>query len=299
MVQENSADNRITREIPFQEVVRRPEGNVAIQAVVSAGDRLESFGREIVERKPGFENYATRGDFGSQDIILQIIRASFPTDHILSEETKDTLPQKVKRRWIVDPIDGSVNFRHGRLEYVVAVSLEEDENTVLTAVYDPQRKLLYYAEQGNGAYVGKVQQGQVEAWQSKLSVSQVHDFKDAHAFTDSYYDPLYLEYHLAIRKHLGIQWINMPGTTIYSLAQVAGGSVDLYYHGLVKPWDRAPGLLVTEAGGMVRRFNGLEGTIASPDIVAGNSILVEKYIQAMKTLSLKGRMKKFKQFTSA
>lgn len=129
------------------------EMEVAREAALAAGRKLKALlGRDLEVRKKGAIDLVTEADFLAERAILERIRARFPQDAILSEETgrHDSPSDRV---WIVDPLDGTINFAHGLLFYAVCVGLQQEGRSVLGVVFNPETEECFEACSGEGAFL--------------------------------------------------------------------------------------------------------------------------------------------------
>ena len=170
-------------------------------------------------------------------------------------------------RWIIDPLDGTVNFAHGFPLFCVSIAFEAAGVLEYGVVYDPLREELFEAQRGGGALLNG----------RGLKVSRVDDLGAALLATGFPYDVRQrLPETLArIGGVLGIsQGLRRGGSAALDLAYVAAGRLDGFWEENLKPWDTAAGvLLVTEAGGAVSTFTGSSYDITSPNILASNGLL--------------------------
>jgi myo-inositol-1(or 4)-monophosphatase len=231
---------------------------------------------EGVVTKEGRANYVTAADLASEKAIMDAIRAAFPDDAILSEETTSDLvdPLVVARLWVIDPIDGTSNFRFGRNYSVISIGFVERGVIRAAAVYDPFHDELFMAEQGRGATVnGK-----------PLHVGDQSQLADASVATDNSYDPEQTKRNLELLASLTpTPWVIIKGSAVLSMCDVAAGRIDLYFHTVLKPWDNAAAFLIAqEAGAKVVGLNGKPVTFMSPKVVMGNKQLVDQFLAATK-----------------
>ena len=170
-------------------------------------------------------------------------------------------------RWIIDPLDGTVNFAHGFPLFCVSIAFEAAGVLEYGVVYDPLREELFEAQRGGGARLNG----------RGLKVSRVDELGAALLATGFPYDVRQrLPETLArIGGVLGIsQGLRRGGSAALDLAYVAAGRLDGFWEENLKPWDTAAGvLLVTEAGGAVSTFTGSSYDLTSPNILASNGLL--------------------------
>lgn len=252
--------------------------DVIAQAARSAGKAmLSKKPDEGVVTKGGRANIVTAADLVSEKVLIDTIKKYFPNDPILSEETESSLndPLSLDKLWVIDPIDGTNNFRYQRNYSSISIGYIEKGIIKHAAIYDPFRDELFAAEYQHGAYLNDL----------KINVSDQTKLSKASVATDNSYDPSGTRHNLELFLKINPSpWVMIKGSAVLTLCELACGRVDVYFHTYMKPWDNAAAqLIVQEAGGILRDFNGNKINFLSSDIVAGNKTLVEQCISALKT----------------
>jgi myo-inositol-1(or 4)-monophosphatase len=216
--------------------------------------------RTIAYKDEGWANLVTDADRASEELILSGLSRRFPGDAVLAEESGGH--GEARRLWLVDPLDGTVNYAHGVPHFCVSMALEADGALVVGVVYDPMRDELFSAAVGQGATLNG----------EPLSVSAVPSLARALVCTGFPYDlQAFPEAPLGLfnRVVLKAQGIRRPGAAALELAWLAAGRLDGFFEFGLKPWDTAAGaLLITEAGGVVRSLDGRDYSPRFPHIVA-------------------------------
>jgi myo-inositol-1(or 4)-monophosphatase len=230
----------------------------------------------------------TETDFQCQEIIIGMIRRAFPDHGFLAEERaeegdvgqppsavpepghpglaweSDPLPTC---RWIIDPLDGTVNFAHGFPMFCVSIACEADGVLEYGVIYDPLRDELFEARRGAGASLNG----------RPIRVSATDRLDRALIATGFPYDirERVPETMARLGRMLAnTQGVRRAGSAALDLCYVACGRLDGFYEENLKPWDTAAGLLmVTEAGGKVTTFDGGDYDLYSPNILASNGML--------------------------
>ena len=181
-------------------------------------------------------------------MIRDIIASERPDDGLLAEEGAHSEAES-GRRWIVDPLDGTINFLYGFPAWCVSVALEDSDGLAVGVVHDPVRDEVVGAVRGGGCRLNR----------ERVSVRQADRLDKALIATGFSYDP---ERRAAqadvVRRVLpGVRDIRRAGAAALDLAWLAAGRLDGYYERGLHPWDWAAGrLLVTEAGGEVEDLPG-------------------------------------------
>ena len=241
--------------------------NVLLKAAHDAGAlMLERFhGRFEIEHKEGVNNLVTEVDTACEAIIMDLIQTHFPDHSILSEEDGATV-QHSEFQWIIDPIDGTVNFAHGVPLCCVSIAVKKNDAIVLGAIYNPMMDEFFFAEKGKGAFLNG----------APISVSTKADFNSAFLVTgfpyhyDNSTDPLRV-FSKLIKRGLPIRRL---GSAALDLCWVACGRFDAFWEYYLNPWDLAAGLLIVrEAGGSVTNFKGEQHNIFEPEMLASNGYI--------------------------
>lgn len=247
------------------------------EAAITAGTFIKTAApTEGMTLKEGRGNFVTAADLASEKIVIDAIKKYFPKDKILSEETDSVIKDilAVDHLWIIDPIDGTNNFAHQRNYSCVSIGYAENGVSKLGAVYNPFTEEFYFAEAGKGAFLND----------TALQIGTETDISKAYVCTDNSYDPartkLHIELLLAIEP---TPFVLIKGSAAITMCEVAAGKMDLYFHTCIHPWDNAAGLLVIqEAGGIAKNFKNQRITFDSPDIIVGNEVLVNNFIEIVK-----------------
>ncbi|MDX9858475.1 MAG: inositol monophosphatase family protein [candidate division Zixibacteria bacterium] len=208
----------------------------------------------------------TEFDRKAERYLVSRIERRYPDHEVLAEEGTQT-GQRSSWRWVIDPLDGTVNFMHGFPIYCVSIAVERDGVIVAGAVFDPERNEMFSAGLGQGAHINK----------RKLQVSRERRLERALLATGFAYD-----IGTAKRNNLGLfarmakkaQGIRRPGSAALDLCWLAAGRIDGFWELKLHPWDTAAAALaVTEAGGRVSRIDGRPYSIYDKDLLASNGRL--------------------------
>ncbi len=219
----------------------------------------------------------TKFDLRSEKLITYGILKRFPEHAILAEEgSKSKRESGSEFRWIIDPLDGTVNFAHQFPIYCVSIACEYQGEVVVGAVYDPERVELFSAKLGHGAYVNR----------RRLSVSAETSLERALVATGFAYDigtarKNNLGYFMRVAKV--VQGVRRPGSAAIDICWLAAGRVDAFWELKLHPWDTAAALLcLHEAGGKSSRINGAKYELHHPDLVGSNGKLHAKLLRLLK-----------------
>lgn len=221
-----------------------------------------AFRNPVVAEMKGTFNPVTEVDRAAEAAILAVLTELRPDDGVLGEEGTDT--HGTGRRWLIDPLDGTVNFVHHIDQVSVSVALCEGERVLVGVVLDVVRDELFAAVPGGGATLDG----------SPISVSATPDLAGAVIATGFPYD--HDRYAAAYLPTLGavlaqVTGLRRFGSAALDLCWTAAGRFDGYYEYQVNPWDIAAGLLiVTESGGVATDPWGVPLHPYLPHVVAAN-----------------------------
>jgi myo-inositol-1(or 4)-monophosphatase len=251
--------------------------NALLEAVEAAANEIHRFTDQDfkVSNKEGINNLVTEVDHASEQAILSVIRKHYPDHHILTEESGEMI-QDSQYKWIVDPIDGTVNFAHHIPICCISIGIEYQKKMILGAIYNPFLKEFFIAERGKGATLND----------KPISVSKKEGVETAclvtgfpYTYLDEPNGPLQV-FERFIRRGVPVRRL---GSAAIDLAWVACGRFDGFYEHKLQAWDSAAGfLMVEEAGGRVTDLNGGPYSPYQPGIIASNGIIHEELAEWVK-----------------
>ncbi|MFP4528224.1 MAG: inositol monophosphatase family protein [Candidatus Kapaibacterium sp.] len=244
--------------------------DIALAAALRAGDELKKgFGTAFeIGSKEGRNNLVTEYDHRSEEIIIDYIKREFPDHKFLAEESGISGKESEETvRWVIDPLDGTVNYAHGIPIFCISIAAEYNGELLNGLIYQPLSGELFVARRGQGATLnGK-----------KLQVSDNDDFSRSFLVTGFPYNAsenpcncidLFVE---VIQRGIPVRRL---GAAALDLAYVAAGRFDGFWEIDLKPWDVAAGtLIVREAGGLVTQYDSDDFHIFDNSILATNGIL--------------------------
>jgi myo-inositol-1(or 4)-monophosphatase len=216
--------------------------DAAIGAARAAGELLrENFGRPLKVNAEEAHDIKLELDVCSQDLITQLLLKRFPDHAILGEEGSAT-NASAEFEWIIDPIDGTVNYFYGIPHFCVSIALRQKGEILLGVIYDPMRDELWQAERGGEAYLND----------RAIKVSNHSRISEAVVSVGMSKTMIEVGVALSILQDLltNARKCRMMGSAALDLAYVATGRYDAYIERSVNWWDIAAGVvLVTCAGG--------------------------------------------------
>ncbi len=249
---------------------------LAINAAKAAGAILkEGLGAiHQIRYKPGEYNLVTEIDTRSERTIIDMIRAEYPDHTFLAEESGLTEAQP-EFRWIIDPLDGTVNYAHGLPVFCVSIALEIRGEIALGVIYHPILDELFTAEKGDGAFLNG----------NPISVSHESDFTKTLLVTGFPYNSRINPHH-TIDHFINFVKAGRPirrlGSAALDLAYLACGRMDAFWEVSLNAWDVAAGsLLLTEAGGKITDLSGNPWTVYTEALLASNGHVHEDMLRVL------------------
>jgi len=211
--------------------------NVMIKASEKASKILiRDFGEieKLQVSKKGITDFVTNADLKVEKIIIDELKKARPDFSFISEENGIKNNKNTNNTWIIDPIDGTVNFLHGVPHFAISIALRSNNEIISGLIYDPIKDEMFFAEKNNGAFLNN----------QKIRVSKKNDIENC-LFTTG--ETLEKEPDFLYRK---------SGCAALDLAYVAAGRYDGYFQKKLNLWDIAAGIvLLNEAGGVMNELN--------------------------------------------
>ena len=256
-----------------------PKINIIHKACMKAAKSLiRDFGEleklQVSSKGPG--DFVSAADKRSEKIIIEELLKVNPNYGILSEESGEINKENKDNRWIIDPIDGTLNFLNGIPQFAISVGYEEKGEVVCGVIFDPIKDEMFFAEKGSGAFLNN----------SRIRVSSKRKLKDSllvtggPKFNSSKKKIIFEEY--ANISNLVEAPIRKFGSAALDLANVACGRFDGYWQWELKYWDIAAGLIILrESGGYIDFLDDNEKNPINKNIIATNSNIHQELIDAI------------------
>ena len=228
-----------------------PQINLITKACMKASRSLiRDFGEienlQVSTKGPG--DFVTSADKRTEKILINELQKAHPDYGIITEEAGQINKSNIKNRWIIDPIDGTMNFLNGIPQFAISVGYEEDGEIRCGVIFNPIMNEMYCADKGNGAYLNN----------SRIRVSNKKKIKDALLVTggpkgaSKIKDKIFSEY---INVSKSVSNVRKFGSAALDMAYVACGRFDGYWQRELNYWDVAAGIIIIkEAGGFVDFF---------------------------------------------
>jgi len=251
--------------------------NTLLQALEAAAVEIKKFDDLdfTISEKEGINNLVTEVDHASEKVIIDVIKSAFPDHQILSEECGE-LVQDSQYKWIIDPIDGTVNFAHRIPICCISIGIEHNGKMILGGIYNPFINEMFLAERGKGVTLND-KPVRVSKKSSVAKACLVTGFP--YTYLDEPNGPLEV-FDRFIRRGVPVRRL---GSAAIDLAWVACGRFDGFYEHRLQAWDSAAGfLMVEEAGGKVTNIKGDPYSPYKPGIIATNGTIHDELIEWVK-----------------
>jgi myo-inositol-1(or 4)-monophosphatase len=213
----------------------------AIDAAREAGKLLrENFGRPLDVKVTEAHDIKLELDVRSQELITRLILSRYP-DHAIYGEEGITGNQEGEFQWIVDPIDGTVNYFYNLPHFCVSIALRQHGVIIVGVIYDPMRNELWAVEKGGPATLNGI----------PCRVSQRNQLSEAMITVGFSKSGAAIEAGIPLLQKLAhkVRKCRMMGSAALDLAYITSGRLDAYIESSISLWDIAAGMLLLEAAG--------------------------------------------------
>ena len=233
--------------------------NVMIKASEKASKILiRDFGEveKLQVSKKGPTDFVTNADLKAEKIIIEELKKARPNYSILSEENGVEINKDKNNTWIIDPIDGTMNFLHGIPHFAISIALKTNDEIVSGLIFDPIKDETFYADKDNGAFFNN----------HRIKVSKKNEIDECLFATGG-----------KIKKQPDLQ-VRKSGSAALDMAYVAAGRYDGYFQHNLSLWDIAAGIvLVKEAGGLINDIDLTQ--TKNLDVIASSLNINQKMIE--------------------
>ena len=210
--------------------------NIMIKASEKASKILiRDFGEleKLQVSKKGPKDFVTNADIKAEKIIIEELKKARPNYSIISEESGVEKNKDESNSWIIDPIDGTINFLHGIPHFAISIALKSKNEIVSGLIFDPIKDEMLYAEKNNGAFFNN----------QRIRVSKKNDINECLFAVGK----IKYETDLICRR---------SGCAALDMAYVASGRYDGYFQNNLNLWDIAAGIImIKEAGGIINEID--------------------------------------------
>ena len=223
---------------------------------------------QVSAKAPG--DFVSSADKRTEKILIEELQKAHPEYGIISEEKGLINKSNDKNRWIIDPIDGTMNFLNGVPQFAISIGYEENREIKCGVIFNPITNEMFFAEKGNGAYLNN----------STIRVSNKKKLEDSLLVTggpkkeSKIKNKIFSEY-VSVSKE--VSNVRKFGSASLDMAYVASGRFDGYWQRELNYWDIAAGIIIVkEAGGFVNFFDEDKNIPLKKNIIASNSNIHEE-----------------------
>ncbi len=220
---------------------------------------------QVSSKGPG--DFVSSADKRTEKILIDEFQKAYPEHGIITEETGIINKSNKNNRWIIDPIDGTMNFLNGVPQFAISIGYEENQEIKCGVIFNPITNEMFIAEKGSGAFLNN----------SRIRVSNKKNLQDSLLVTggpkqsSKIKDKIFSEYISVSKK---VSNVRKFGSASLDLAYVASGRFDGYWQRELNYWDVAAGIIIVkEAGGFVDFFEENNNSDLKRNIIATNSII--------------------------
>ena len=238
-----------------------PNLNLMIKACEKASKVIiRDFGEieNLQVSKKGPKDFVTKTDKRVEKILIEELSKSKKNYSFITEETGKILNKNEDIFWLIDPIDGTINFLHGIPHFAISVALQINDEIVIGLIFDPIKNEIFYAEKNNGSYINN----------NRIRVSKKSNLDEC----------LFASNNDGVKSIYPRLNTRNTGCAALDLAYVGCGRFDGYFHNNINIWDIAAGkIIIEEAGGKVNDID--EFNINKINIRAGNPSIYDKMLK--------------------
>ena len=218
---------------------------------------------QVSTKAPG--DFVTSADKRTEKILIDELQKAHPDYGIITEESGIINKDNYENRWIIDPIDGTMNFLNGVPQFAISVAYEENSEIKCGVIFNPITNEMFCAEKGNGAYLNN----------SRIRVSNKKKIQNSLLVTggpkqsSNLKDKIFSEYIKISKK---VSSVRKFGSAALDMAYVACGRFDGYWQREINYWDIAAGIIIVkESGGFIDFFDTDKNSFVKRNILASNS----------------------------
>ena len=250
-----------------------PQINLITRACMKASRSLiRDFGEienlQVSAKGPG--DFVTSADKRTEKILIEELQKAHPEYGIVTEETGIINKSNKKNRWIIDPIDGTLNFLNGVPQFAISIGYEENGEIKCGVIFNPILNEMFCAEKGNGAYLNN---GRIRV-SNKKKINNALLVTGGPERSSKIKDKIFSEY---IKVSNNVLHVRKFGSAALDMAYVACGRFDGFWQRELNYWDIAAGIIILkEAGGLVDFFENDESSPLKKNIIATNSDIHEE-----------------------
>lgn len=251
--------------------------NNIIEIARQAGGIMLRYHKAAIHQKEGHCNFVTDADIAVQEFLKESLLSLIPGSRFVAEEQANELLTEAET-FVVDPIDGTLNYMRGRNASAVSIALLKKKKPVMGVVYNPYTDEMFTSREGQGAYLND----------ERIRVSEIGFENAVITFGTSPSDHELAEHTLEIATSFLLRAgdLRRTGSAALDLCDVACGRTDVFFELRLRPWDVAAGaLLVQEAGGQFISLGQPGPYFDGPcGILASNNLCVEQAFEIIESI---------------
>ncbi len=248
----------------------------AFKAARESGEILKKYYRcDCGIYKKGENDLVTDADYESERKVMEIIKQKFPNHSFICEECGYSGNEDSEYKWLVDALDGTINFSRCVPLFSVSIALLKKDIPMISVIYNPITEDFYYAEKGKGAYLNN----------KRLHISKNSSLKESIIVTDLTKDREFHDefFNMLLSLSKDVLGIRLTQSTSLNLAFVAEGRYDIFIKNKINYYDGIAGTLICEeAGGTAIDFSGNRISKSSQEIIVSNNLLNERILEKIK-----------------
>ncbi len=245
----------------------------AFSAARASGEILKKYYRnDCGIYKKGDFDLVTDADYESENKAMEIISQKYPNHSFLCEECGYSGNKESEYKWLVDALDGTINFSRCIPLFSVSIALLKNDSPILSVIYNPITEDFYFAEKGKGAYIND----------KRIFISNKINLTDSLIVTDLTKDRNFHEEFFKIISSFSkdVLGIRLNQSTSINMAFVAEGRYDIFIKNKINYYDAVAGSLICEeAGGIAIDFFGNSLSNSSKGVIVSNSELTKKVLE--------------------
>ena len=240
-----------------------PNLNLMIRACEKASKIIiRDFGEleNLQVSKKGPKDFVTKTDKKVERILIDELTKSKKNYSFITEETGEIINKNKNVFWIIDPIDGTINFLHGIPHFAISIALQQDGEIIIGLIFDPIKNEIFYAEKNNGSFFNN----------NRVRVSNKSNLDECLFASNSH----------GLKSIFPKLNLRSTGCASLDLAYVGCGRFDGFFHNKINLWDIAAGkIIIEEAGGKVNKISNFQ--INKIDIRAANPNIYEEMLKKL------------------
>ncbi len=246
--------------------------NISKEAGIIIRDGFKT--KLTLEYKSNSSDFVTNIDKAAEKVIVNFIKKEYPTHNILAEESGSE-SKGSEYTWVIDPLDGTMNFAHGLPIFSVSIGVMKKDEIIAGVIYDVMNNIVFSSEQGSGAFQNGLKimvSKNPELSKSLLVTGFPYNIKDNPDFAIERFNKFLIN----------SRGVRRLGSAAIDMCYVANGAFDGFWEVNLQPWDVCAGiLLIKEAGGKISNFTNKKIDIYAKQLLATNRKVHDKMLEIL------------------